>query len=57
MAGDYKIQPELMQTLCKLQTDLGTILENYENGDISAEGLYDFALALHVELNDIIFND
>ena len=57
MAGDYKIPQELMPAVEKLHKDLGAVLEDYENGDISAEDLYDFMLALHVELNDIIFND
>lgn len=57
MATDYKIPPELMPAILKFDADLGNLLEGYENGIVSAEGLYDFMVALDVELNSIIFND
>ena len=57
MADVLKIPPALMPAIEKLHADLGAVLEDYENEIVSAEGLYDFMVALQVELNSIIFND
>lgn len=57
MATEHKIPPELMPEIEKFHTDLGNVLDGYENDIVSAEGLYDFMVALQVDLNSIIFNN
>lgn len=57
MAGDYKIPPEMKPAVDRIYDDIGAVLTDYENGDVSADGLYDFMVALHREISLIIYND
>lgn len=57
MDEDIKIPPQLKPAIDKFHNDLSAVLTDYENGIVSAEGLYDFMVALQGELNSIIFND
>lgn len=57
MAADYKIPPELKPAIDRTYDDISAVLTDYENGDISADDLYDFMVALHREISLIIYND
>ena len=57
MDEDIKIPHQLKPSVCKFHDDLSAVLTDYENGIVSAEGLYDFMIALQIELGSIIFND
>ena len=57
MDEGYKIPPELMPAIAKFHEDLGKVLEGYEDNLVSADGLYDFMVALQIELNSIIYNN
>lgn len=52
-----KIPPELKPDIDKFYDDLSAVLTNYENKDISAEGLYDFMVALQMQISLVIYND
>lgn len=57
MNEDYKIPPELKPAIDKFYDDLSAVLTDYENKDISAEGLYDFMVALQMQISLVIYND
>lgn len=57
MNEDCKIPPELKPAIDKFYDDLSAVLTNYENKDISAEGLYDFMVALQMQISLVIYND
>lgn len=57
MNEDYKIPPELKPSIDKFYDELSAVLTNYENKDISAEGLYDYMVALQMQISLIIYND
>lgn len=57
MAADYKIPPELKPSIDKFYDELSAVLTNYENKDISEEGLYDFMVALQMQISLVIYND
>lgn len=57
MAADYKIPPELKPAIDRTYDDISAVLTDYENGDISSEGLYDFMVALQREISLVIYND
>lgn len=57
MAADCKIPPELKPAIDRIYDDISAVLTDYENGDISSEGLYDFMVALHKEISLVIYND
>ena len=57
MNEDYKIPPELKPAIDKFYDDISAVLTNYENKDISAEGLYDFMVALQMQISLVIYND
>ena len=57
MAADHKIPPEMKPAVDRIYDDISSVLTDYENGDISPEGLYDFMVALHREISLVIYND
>lgn len=57
MNEDYKIPPELKPAIDKVYDEISSVLTNYENGDVSAEGLYDYMVALQMQISLVIYND
>ena len=57
MGENIKIPPQLKPTIDKFYDDLSAVLTDYENHDIDTEDLYDFMVALQMELCNIIYND
>lgn len=57
MAADYKIPPALKPAVDRTYDDISAVLTDYENGDISADDLYDFMVALQREISLVIYND
>lgn len=57
MNDDYIIPSQLKPAIDRTYDDISAVLTNYENGDIGAEDLYDFMVALHREISLIIYND
>ena len=52
-----KIPHQLKPAIEKFYDDLSAVLTDYENHDIDPEDLYDFMVALQMELCNIIYND
>ena len=57
MASDYKVPSELKPVIDRVYDDISAVLTDYENKDISAEGLYDFMVALQMQISLVIYND
>lgn len=57
MAADYKIPAELKPAIDRIYDDISAVLTDYENKDISEDGLYDFMVALQREISLVIYND
>lgn len=57
MGKDITIPGQLRPAVDRVYDDIGAVLTDYENGDISANDLYDFMVALHTEISLIIYND
>lgn len=57
MAADFKIPPELKPAIDRVYDDISAVLTDYENKDISAEDLYDFMVALQMQISLVVYND
>lgn len=57
MNEDCKIPPELKPAVDRVYDEISAVLTNYENGDISADALYDFMVALQMQISLVIYND
>ena len=57
MNEDYKIPPELKPAIDQLHDELSAVLTDYENHDIDPEDLYDFMVALQMQISLVIYND
>ena len=57
MASDYKVPSELKPVIDRVYDDISAVLTDYENKDISAEGLYDFMVALQMQISLVVYND
>lgn len=57
MNEDITIPGNLKPAIERVYDDISAVLTDYENGDIDAEALYDFMVALQREISLIIYND
>ena len=57
MNENITIPGNLKPAIDRVYDDISAVLTDYENGDISADDLYDFMVTLQTEISLIIYND
>ena len=57
MNEQITIPGHLKPAIDRVYDDISAVLTDYENGDISAEDLYNFMVTLQMEISLIIYND